>query len=201
MSFLDTIKAAFTDNDGSASSNLREQAFQWANDQRAHGIQIELFCGPPPSLNLEAGEAVYACLPRTTLMEPHSVRTYRAGSNGVSIRVAKGLSFRLGGMAGRGESHEELRLLDVGTLILTSERLIFIGSVRTKNISFADLLALEAYTDALRVSHVGKSKPEIYALDLRLRLLSGSGQGLPIRHDMLGASVEQAADRYRARLQ
>jgi hypothetical protein len=41
MSFLDTINAAFTNNNGTASSNLREQA-------------------------------------------PHSVRTYRAGSNGAS---------------------------------------------------------------------------------------------------------------------
>jgi hypothetical protein len=194
MSFSDRIKAAFNGNTNAASSNLSEQAFQWAVDQRSRGNQIELFCGPPPGINLQAGEAVYGCLPGTTLMEPHSVRTHRAGSNGVSIRVAKGLSFRLGGIAGRSESHEELRSLDVGPLILTSERLIFIGSLRTKNISLADLLGLEAFTDALRVSQVGKSKPEIYALDLGLRLRSGSGQGLPIRHDMLRAAIEQAAD-------
>src|SRR5262245_46778957 len=113
MSFLDKVKAAFNGNNDAASSNLSEQAFQWANDQRARGTQIELFCGPSPAINLEAGEAVYACLPGITLMEPHSVRTYRAGSNGVSIRVAKGLSFRLGGMAGRSENHEELRSLDI----------------------------------------------------------------------------------------
>jgi hypothetical protein len=169
---------------------------QWASDQRVRGIQIELFCGPGPAINLEAGEAVFACLPGTELMEPHSVRTYRAGSRGVSIRVAKGLSFRLGGMAGRSESHEELSMLDRGTLILTSKRLIFIGSVRTKNIPLSDLLGLEAHTDALRVNHVGNSKPEVYVLDLRLRLTSssGSGQGLPIRHDMLRAAIEQAAN-------
>jgi hypothetical protein len=135
-------------------------------------------------------------------VEPHSVRTYRAGSPGISIRVVKGLSLRLGGIAGRSENHEELRALDVGTLILTSKRLIFIGSVRTKNIPLADVLGLEAYTDALRVSHVGNSKPEVYVLDpgLRLTSSSGSGQGLPIRHEMLKVAIEQAANRQRARL-
>ena len=79
----------------SFSTDMREQeqALQWANDQLGSeaqielfcgGTQIELFCGPPPAINLEAGEAVYACLPNT----------------------------------GRSESHEVLRSLDVGTLIL-----------------------------------------------------------------------------------
>jgi hypothetical protein len=186
MTFLDTIKAAFTGNNNTASPDLCKQALQWANDQRARGIQIELFCGPSPAINLEAGEAVFACLPGTELMEPHSVRTYRAGSPGV----------------GRSESHEELSALDLGTLILTSKRLIFIGSVRTKNIPLSDLLGLEAYTDALRVSHVGNSKPEVYALDLGLRLTSssGSGQGLPIRHDVLRAAIEQAANSQQTRV-
>ena len=110
----------------SLSTDMREQeqALQWANDQLGSeaqielfcgGTQIELFCGPPPAINLEAGEAVYACLPNT----------------------------------GRSESHEVLRSLDVGTLILTSERLIFFGSVNDNDIPLADLLELEAYTDPL----------------------------------------------------
>jgi hypothetical protein len=154
-------------------TNMREQeqALQWENDHLGSeaqiellfggGAQIELFCGPPPAINLQAGEAVYACLPNTL----------------------------------RSERREALRSLDVGTLILTSERLIFFGSVKDDDIPLADLLGLEAYTDALQVAHSRKSKPEFYSLDLdELRIRTGCGQGLPIRHDILKRAIEQAAN-------
>ena len=159
-----------------ADVRVQEQAIQWPNDQLASealielfcgGTQIELFCGPPPAINLEAGEAVYACLPNTR----------------------------------RSEGHDVLRSLDVGTLILTSERLIFFGSVHTNEIPLADVRELVAYTDALQVSHSGKSKLEFYSLNLdELRIRTGRGQGLPIRHDMLMRAIERAANSERARI-
>jgi hypothetical protein len=177
MSLLDTTKADFTGNDASSADlRVQEQTKQRANDQLGSdalielfcgGIQIELFCGPPPAINLEAGEAVYACLPSTR----------------------------------RSEDHDVLRSLDVGTLILTSERLIFFGSVHTNEIPLADVLELAAYADALQVSYADKSKPEFYSLNLdELRIRTGRGQGLPIRHNMLMRAIEQAANSKRARI-
>jgi hypothetical protein len=178
MSLLDRTKVDFAGN-GVSSADLRvqEQAKQWADDQLGSealielfcgGTQIELFCGPPPATNLEAGEAVYACLPNTR----------------------------------RSEDNDVLRSLDVGTLILTSERLIFFGSMHTNEITLADVLELVSYTDALQVSHSAESKLEFYSLDLdELRLRTGRGQGLPIRHDMLMRAIEQAANSKRARIE
>jgi hypothetical protein len=154
----------------------QEPALQWENDHLGSeaqiellfggGTQIELFCGPPPAINLQAGEAVYACLPNTR----------------------------------RSESYEALGSRDVGTLILTSERLIFLGSAKDEDIALADLLGLEAYTDALQVVHSRKSKPAFYSLDLdELRIRTGCGQGLPIRHDILKHAIEQAANSKRNR--
>jgi len=173
VTLLDRPKADFNDV-SSVDLRVLTQAEQGTNDQLRSealielfcgGTQIELFCGPSPAINLEAGEAVYACLPNTR----------------------------------RG--HGVLRPLDVGTLILTSERLIFFGSVRTNEIPLADVLELVAYTDALEVSHSGRSQPEFYLLNLDdLRIRTGRGQGLPIRHDMLMRAIEQAANRQRARI-
>ena len=86
------------------------------------------------------------------------------------------------------------RSLDVGTLILTSERLIFLGSVNTNDIPLADLLGLEVHSDSpLQVIYSRKSKPEFYSLNLELCIRTGCGGGLPIRHDMLKRAIEQAA--------
>jgi hypothetical protein len=149
---------------------------------------------PLPGVNLKTNEKVLACVPNTTLMAPRSVRRYHAGSRGVSIRVMKGVSFRVGAMAGHSESHEVLRDIDVGTLILTSERLIFAGSVRTTNVQLADLLTVQLYSDAISVSHRRKEKPEFYALDCNQRLIGGSGQGLRIQHGVIKVAIEQAAN-------
>ena len=93
-----------------------------------------------------------------------------------------------------------LRSLDVGTLILTSERLIFFG-LHTNEIPLADVLELVAYTDALQVSYSNKPKLEFYSLKLdELRIRTGRGQGLPIRHDMLLRAIERAANSKRARI-
>jgi hypothetical protein len=166
----------------------------WADEEYARGVYpLMLICGPVPGVNLKVGETIQACVPNTTLMEPRAVRRYQAGSRGVSIRVMKGLSFRVGGYAGQSESHEELRSIDVGTLVLTNERLLFVGSKRTTNIRLADLVTVEAYADALRISRQGKAKPEFYALDLNQRLVSGSGAGLPIHHAMIKVAIEAAS--------
>jgi hypothetical protein len=38
-----------------------------------------------------------------------------------NLRVAKGVSFRLGGASARSESHDEIRVIDQGSLILTNK--------------------------------------------------------------------------------
>ena len=51
-----------------------------------------------------------------TLQEPRAVRQTHAAYGGPTIRVAKGVSFRLGGASARSESHEEIRAIDRGSL-------------------------------------------------------------------------------------
>jgi len=170
-----------------------EAAFDWARQLCEHGTQIELLCGSGPSLNLGRDEHLLAILPGTQLMEGRAVRKYIAGSHGVSIRLAKGVSFRVGATAGHSESQQELRRIDTGMLILTNERLIFSGSVRTNEIPLGSLLEMEAYTDALKISRTRKAKPEFYVLDPSLRVQRGRGAGMPVRHDVLRMAIAQAS--------
>ncbi len=62
-----------------------------------------------------------------------------AFTGGPTIRLARGLSFRLGASDSTGvsesESFDELRQIDQGTLILTTKRLAFLGSLRTNSSS------------------------------------------------------------------
>ena len=114
--------------------------------------------GVDASLMLKAGEKAFFSLPDITLREPRSV------SNGVyggpSIHIAKGVTIRAG--AFQAQSHEELKDIDQGTLVLTNKRLVFAGSKRSVEPVLAKLISVDAYSDAVAIRREGKEKTEFY---------------------------------------
>ena len=111
---------------------------------------------------LKKNESLSIVMHNITLQEPRAVRQTHAAYGGPTIRVAKGVSFRLGGASARSESHEEIRAIDRGSLILTTKRLIFIGSKRTTNIDLRKIMAIEAYTDGIESQRENKQKTEYF---------------------------------------
>jgi hypothetical protein len=111
---------------------------------------------------LKKNESLSIVMHNITLQEPRAVRQTHAAYGGPTIRVAKGVSFRLGGASARSESHEEIRAIDRGSLILTTKRLIFIGSKRTINIDLRKIMAIEAYTDGIESQRENKQKTEYF---------------------------------------
>jgi ribosomal protein L40E len=111
---------------------------------------------------LKRNENTSLIMHNITLREPRAVRQTVGGYGGPTFRVAKGVNFRLGGVAARSESHEELRNIDMGTLVLTNKRLIFIGSKRTTNIDLTKIIAIEPYKDGIGSQRENKQKTEYY---------------------------------------
>ena len=74
--------------------------------------------------------------------------TFTGGSTGVSIPIAAGIRFRVGAMQGQRIPGEELQMdKDQGTVLLTTERLIFTGSLKTQEWNFDKLLQLSTTDD------------------------------------------------------
>lgn len=111
---------------------------------------------------LKKNEVASLVLFNISFLEPRMVRQTRGGYGGPSIRLAKGISFRFGGVSARSESHEELKKIDQGTLILTTKRLVFIGSKRTVNIDLRKILAIEPYKDGIGSQRENKQKTEYF---------------------------------------
>jgi hypothetical protein len=107
---------------------------------------------------LKRGERLLFVFGGISLEEPHSVTTGRYG--GPSIHVVKGITIRLG--AFRAQSHEELKVIDSGTLALTSKRLCFCGRLRTHEIDLRKLISVDAYSDGVAIRRSGKEKTEFY---------------------------------------
>ena len=74
--------------------------------------------------------------------------TYVGGSSGVSIPVGGGIRFRVGAMKGQVIPGEELQVdKDQGVVMLTTERLIFTGPIKSQEWNFDKLLMLSTNED------------------------------------------------------
>jgi hypothetical protein len=131
-------------------------------------------------------------LPGVNLFEPRAVRRSRSYYGGPTIRLAKGLSFRLGAGVSQSESQDELRCIDQGTLVLTTKRLAFMGSLRTTNVSLNDIIGTKAYSDGIQVHRERKERAETYILSQPIQILSGPGQGFTVFGSMIAGTIEIA---------
>ena len=107
---------------------------------------------------LKAGELTLFVLPNVSLHEPRSVT--RGAYGGPSVHVAKGVTLRVGGF--QAQSHEELKELDQGTLVLTTKRLCFSGALRSLEIDLRKLISVDPYSNAVAVRRSGKEKTEFF---------------------------------------
>ena len=107
---------------------------------------------------LKKNEELYLCLPEISLLETRAVRVSTYG--GPSIRVAKGIYYRLGNS--QSESHEEFRTIDLGILILTNKRFIFSGSKKSISIDLKKIISVEPFSDAIGLRREGKEKTQYF---------------------------------------
>lgn len=101
-----------------------------------------------------------------SLLKEVQIREYRGGSRGVSFRIAKGVSYRVG--ASRGQMHvigTEIQTQDEGMLTVTSHRAVFAGTRKTVEVSFAKLLGLNVYNDAIQFHVSNRQNPSLFRVE------------------------------------
>ncbi|CVK31735.1 hypothetical protein KH990_01350 [Methanoculleus bourgensis] len=146
---------------GVSDARQRELDLEYALEKIQQGFVPELRVETNAVL-LKRGERAVAVIPGVTLKEPRSVRTTYGGGAGPSFRIAKGVYFRTGGFAARSESHEEIKVIDSGTLTLTNRRMVFTGGKRTINFPLGKIVGMEPYRDGIAVNRDGKQRTEYY---------------------------------------
>jgi len=108
---------------------------------------------------LNPNEQFVYTIPEVIFSEPRSIRETSGAYGGPSIRVVKGLTWRVGSFKAKSESHEELRNIDKGNLTITSKRLIFIGIVKNLIIDLKKIISIEPYEDGISLCKEGKDQP------------------------------------------
>lgn len=114
------------------------------NDGRLPAVDVPIMTKPG-----ETGRATFA----VSLMKEVAIRELRGGSQGVSIRIAKGVSYRTGQIRARSVViGTQLQVQDTGVLSITNQRAVFAGNQRTLEFRFDKLVGMEQFKDGLRLN-------------------------------------------------
>lgn len=104
------------------------------------------------NLVMQKNEKAYWKEPAILAEERVISRHYEGGSRGMSFRVMKGVSYRVGSYRGHPVSKKGIVPVSVGELIITNKRLIFRGDKKSLATKLDKILDIQLYTNGLFLS-------------------------------------------------
>jgi len=113
------------------------------------------------SLVLKRGE-IAAAVVSASLCRYRTRTQYVGGSQGLSIPLGHGFRYRVSSYRGQPIQSESLAKVDEGTLVVTNQRLVFLGSKRDISMPIVKLLQVQAFSDAVGIAREGKESRDIF---------------------------------------
>ena len=115
-----------------------------------------------PPIILKRNEIAHL-VTNASLMKEVLIREYKGGSRGVSFRVMKGVSYRVGSHRGTMQVvGSRLEPADTGELVVTSQRVVFTGPRRTQECRYDKLIDVNVYRDAIELHVSNRQKPSLF---------------------------------------
>lgn len=122
-------------------------------------IQIE---GNLP-FNLQKTEKIVWVFQGVRYFEEKTRTQYVGGTQGVSIRIAKGVYYRTGGFKGKRVQTSETVHVDTGLLGVTNKHIYFVGSSKGFRLKYNKIVAFEPFTDGIGIQRDAQTaKPQIF---------------------------------------
>ena len=171
---VDGCKLALSARDGSnyLSGNLKNPAEAQkciiqsnSSSEEVQSLVADIEAGNLPELepdiNLTKAERLHFREPATWYEE--RVQTTRVNYGGLNyrIKIAKGLSYRIGTIKPERIRATELQPIDEGLLYLTNKRLVFVAEHGTKTIQLSKILSFTPYIDGVAIHKDAGRSPTI----------------------------------------
>lgn len=123
------------------------------------GINIQ---GQLP-FNFQKNEKLVWLEQNVKYLETKNKTKYVGGSHGVSIRVAKGLYYRVGSFKGQRIQEEETNYVDTGLVAITNKHIYFGGNYKNFRIPFTKIISFIPYSDGFGIQKDGvTAKPQTF---------------------------------------
>lgn len=114
-------------------------------------------------INFQKSEQIIWAFPSVAYLEDKTRRQYVGGSQGVSIRVMKGVYYRVGAFKGHAIDRTERVQVDTGWLVITNKNIYFAGVTKSMRISYAKVISFQSFSDGVGlIRDAANAKPQIF---------------------------------------
>lgn len=114
-------------------------------------------------INLQKGEQIVWAFPNADYLEDKTRRQYVGGSRGASIRVMKGVYYRVGAFKGESVSRTERVHVDSGLVAITNKHIYFAGQVKSLRLPYGKIVSFQPFSDGVAVIRdASTAKPQIF---------------------------------------
>jgi hypothetical protein len=113
-------------------------------------------------LVLKRGEQASVSAP-AVLSRQQIQRRWVGGSQGFSFPIGHtGIRYRVGSFHGHPVEQQSLGRIDAGSLVVTNQRIAFIGATKSVSVPLAKLLHIQCYSDGLAIFQEGRESPDFF---------------------------------------
>jgi hypothetical protein len=127
------------------------------------GILPARFNSAGLSFNLQKDESIIWAFPNVHYLEDRVRRQYVGGSHGVSVRVAKGMYYRVGAFKGQAIDRTQRVQVDTGILAITSKNVYFAGPAKSLRVSYTKIVSFQPFSDGFAMTRDAVSaKPQVF---------------------------------------
>jgi hypothetical protein len=114
-------------------------------------------------INFQKGEQVVWAFSDSKYLEDKTRRQFVGGTQGISVRVMKGVYYRVGAFKGHAVESTERVHIDTGWVVITSKNIYFAGSQKSVRIPYAKIVSFESFNDGIGVMRdAATAKPQIF---------------------------------------
>lgn len=113
--------------------------------------------------NLQKGESLVWCFRNVACYEEKIYKQRIGNSQGVSVRVMRGVYYRVGQSKGYTQETSKTEQVDTGMLGVTTEHIYFAGEKKSFRIPYKKIVSFTPYSDGIGVcKDAANAKPQIF---------------------------------------
>jgi len=113
--------------------------------------------------NFQKGETLVWLFPGTTYCEERTQTHFEGSHQGVSVRVASGLYYRVGGFRGHPVSTSAMVNLGQGSMAITDKHIYFAGPSKSFRVKYEKIVSFVPYSDGIGIQRDARTaKPQVF---------------------------------------
>jgi hypothetical protein len=114
-------------------------------------------------INLQKGEQIVWAFPAVDYLEDKTKRQYVGGSQGVNLRIMKGVYYRVGAFRGQPIERTERVHVDTGWLAITNKHIYFAGPAKSLRIPYSKVVSFLPFNNGIGIIRdAANAKPQIF---------------------------------------